>query len=401
MYMPYLMDGYAFALVLLLLGVQVALRTVPGLRGVRLLGWAMLFGLASVLLLGLRGHVPAWASILLANELLFVASLLIYCSVASMLGVPKRMLRPGIGICVTGAVAMSWFTWPHPALTPRILISSGICSLFAAATSWILFRHTDVLPDLIAPGKAMRSLPRALGGLQAALVLLDISRCALTLLYTPASFVHLDLVQAAFTYLNMLLYAATTGGLIWLALCLQRMDLQVMANTDGLTGLLNRRAFEDILIRQMKRQEIAGGVLSVMMLDIDRFKQVNDSLGHHAGDEVIRRVAAVLHESTRPEDALARYGGEEFVILLRERSLQQTADIAERLRTHIEKTDVLPGGVGVTVSIGVAERRQADTAVELLMRCDQALYESKRRGRNVVTVEGNLLGPGQISPQPV
>jgi diguanylate cyclase (GGDEF)-like protein len=205
----------------------------------------------------------------------------------------------------------------------------------------------------------------------------------------------MDLIQSGFTYLNLVLNAAGGFGLTWLALGIHRRDLHHIAQTDSLTGLLNRRAFEEILARELLRASHAAKPLSILMLDIDRFKQVNDEWGHQAGDEVIRRVGEALRSHMRPADALSRFGGEEFVILLRDASVDQSEEAASRLRAQIASLDGLPGSVQVTVSIGVAASHTDDTPGELLRRCDEALYRSKRGGRDRVTVDQSV--PGRAS----
>jgi diguanylate cyclase (GGDEF)-like protein len=184
----------------------------------------------------------------------------------------------------------------------------------------------------------------------------------------------------------MLLALATVIGLLWLALTVHRLDLRRIAQTDSLTGLLNRRAFEDILRRELLRNNRAGGSLGIMLIDLDYFKQVNDSMGHFAGDDVLRRIAMVLRDGTRPSDVLARYGGEEFVVMLRNVGIEEAKSAAERIRHQIANLSGLPGSVTLTASIGVAVSQPKETATEVLFRSDEALYRSKREGRNQVSV---------------
>jgi diguanylate cyclase (GGDEF)-like protein len=124
----------------------------------------------------------------------------------------------------------------------------------------------------------------------------------------------------------------------------------------------------------------------LLLLDIDRFKVVNDTWGHLAGDRVIRQVSNTLQKGLRPSDALSRVGGEEFVALLRDATTMQAEEIAERLRTEIADLTGWPGGAQITISIGVAQSHPDETPEELFHRCDQAMYRSKNSGRNLVTV---------------
>jgi len=397
MYMPWLMCGYAVAVVLLMLGCRLASRAVSGLRGVRLLMGALACGLTGVVLVALRPWAPAWLTVMLSNQGIFAGALLIYCAVADALSAPMRFLRPGAALCLAALAGDVWFTSIHPALVPRILIASGLCALFAGVTAATLFRHHDEEWDA-AP--ALPYLATTLAWLEVSLACLHTARCVLTVLYPPANFVHLDLIQAAFTYLNLLMNVAAVCGVIWLSLAVHRKELQLMAQTDGLTGLLNRRAFEDVLARELERVESNEGSLGVLLLDIDRFKEVNDTLGHMAGDEVIRRVSGAMQAGMWPGDALGRYGGEEFVMLLCNRTLEQAEEMAEKLRARIAAFAELPGGIRVTASIGVAANQAGDSMLELLRRCDDALYRSKRGGRNLVTADRPWTRRGDIFVQP-
>lgn len=173
-----------------------------------------------------------------------------------------------------------------------------------------------------------------------------------------------------------------------------------MAQTDVLTGLLNRRAFEEILRRELLRCQRQSSSMGLLIIDLDYFKQVNDSLGHFAGDDVLRRIAMVLRDGTRPSDVLARYGGEEFVVLLRNTGEQESETAAERIRTQIANLAGLPGSVRLTASIGVAISQPGDIATDFLLRSDEALYHSKRRGRNQVSVYYDSLDEFE-TPVPV
>ncbi len=386
MYMTDLMLGYAATLALVLAGCRVSARSVPGLRGVSRLSWALSFGMAGVLLLAMRPFAPAWITILVANEALFVSSLLFYCAAADTLAVSMRFLSWGIGLSVAAFAANDYFTYFHPDLTARILTGSGLCAVYAVATAALFFRYEDEHVDWAGLAPTLRFPIAALAWLLTLIAAQHALRCMLTVLYPPGDFAHIDLIQLGFSYANMVLNLSAGCGLVWLALCIHRRDLHKIARSDVLTGLLNRRAFEEVLTRELRRANHMGHSLVILLLDIDRFKVVNDTWGHPAGDKVIQQVSGALQKSLRPSDALARVGGEEFVALLRDASMEQTEEIAERLRAEIANLTGLPGGAQVTVSIGAARSRQDETSEELFRRCDQAMYRSKERGRNLVTV---------------
>jgi diguanylate cyclase (GGDEF)-like protein len=388
MYLPYLMYGYAAAVLLMLVGCGVSASSVPGLRGIALLGWGYGAGLAGVVLLAMRPFAPAWATIILANEALFVFSLLLYCATAETLEVPRRFLPWGLGLMGTTVVVNGYYTYAKADLTARILVSSLYPAICAGFTAWMLLTYRESAAGLDPASGTRVPLNRALGWLQVLLLVQHGVRCLLTVSRPPGDILHLDLVQAGYTYTNMLLNIGAGCGLIWLSLCMQRRDLHTRAQTDGLTGLLNRRAFEELLGRELARSCHDGAPLSLLLMDIDRFKQVNDAWGHQAGDEVICRVSRALRDGTRPGDALSRFGGEEFLVLLRDTEALRAREVAERLRCAVAGLTGLRSDDPVTVSIGVAGSRQDDTPADLLRRCDEALYQSKRGGRNLVSVAG-------------
>jgi diguanylate cyclase (GGDEF)-like protein len=156
--------------------------------------------------------------------------------------------------------------------------------------------------------------------------------------------------------------------------------LEHRASTDALTGLFNRRAFESRLARELEAADTSGAPLSLVLLDIDRFKNVNDSFGHPAGDEVLIEVAARLRETSRKGEVLARLGGEEFVWMLPGTDGEDAVQAAERARRSIAAAPFAVVGA-VTVSAGVCELADAGKA-HLMDRADQALYRAKRYGRN-------------------
>jgi diguanylate cyclase (GGDEF)-like protein len=168
-----------------------------------------------------------------------------------------------------------------------------------------------------------------------------------------------------------------------------RRQLDVLSRTDSLTGLFNRRHMHEVLARHASAAVRQGHDLSVAVADIDRFKNINDSLGHPAGDQVLVALADTLRRSIRAEDVVGRLGGEEFLLVLPYTNLADAARVAERIRSAVETTPVAVGGseVQFTVSIGCATG-VSDGVLQLLDRADAALYEAKSAGRNRVVVDG-------------
>jgi diguanylate cyclase (GGDEF)-like protein len=161
-------------------------------------------------------------------------------------------------------------------------------------------------------------------------------------------------------------------------------QVQKLAEIDALTNVANRRTFEAALAQELSRAVRHGDPLTLVMVDVDHFKRFNDSHGHRAGDEALKRVAAALAERSRDFDTVARYGGEEFAVILPACSSRESLIAAERLRRAVSEIEGLP--VDVTASAGVATYPvHAADAETLIKASDEALYESKRAGRNRVT----------------
>jgi diguanylate cyclase (GGDEF)-like protein len=163
--------------------------------------------------------------------------------------------------------------------------------------------------------------------------------------------------------------------------------LERLAVTDGLTGLYNHRRFQEALHSELLRCERHKRPLAVLMFDVDFFKRVNDSMGHPAGDELLRRLAEVLAKDLRQTDLIARYGGEEFAVLLPETTKAEALQVGERMREAVETriNENAPWTQRITVSVGVATfPEDAQNAEAVLEAADQALYVAKRQGRNRV-----------------
>jgi diguanylate cyclase (GGDEF)-like protein len=163
--------------------------------------------------------------------------------------------------------------------------------------------------------------------------------------------------------------------------------VQHEAETDALTGQPNRRALDELLKQQVGVAHATGRTFSVLLLDIDHFKLVNDTHGHGAGDDVLRAFAQRVREHLRQGDTCARYGGEEFVVVLPGTTLVAALEVAERLRQGVADASLMSVPlVRATVSIGAAQHLQGETAEQLLERADTAVYAAKRGGRNQVCV---------------
>ncbi|OGI01712.1 MAG: hypothetical protein A2Y25_06515 [Candidatus Melainabacteria bacterium GWF2_37_15] len=166
-------------------------------------------------------------------------------------------------------------------------------------------------------------------------------------------------------------------------------ETKYLAIIDGLTGLYNRRFFQQTLEREFARSKRHKTCLSLAMFDIDHFKKVNDVYGHQFGDKVLAEISKIIKSSLRKTDYIARYGGEEIILILPETTTAQANIPIERIREKIESREFMNGNeaVKITISCGIAEvESDVNTQEELLARTDKALYESKRAGRNKTTI---------------
>lgn len=183
-------------------------------------------------------------------------------------------------------------------------------------------------------------------------------------------------------------------------------ELAHIANTDELTGLCNRRNFMELARRELRRAKRTGQPLSLIMVDVDLFKRVNDTWGHDAGDEVLRTLASVMRSALREVDICARIGGEEFVVLLPETNRKYARQAAERLRKKTETTCIDHGSecINITISLGLTtwhpsqkiDSADTDHLDSLLKSGDIALYAAKKNGRNrLETYPGTLKSNGE------
>jgi diguanylate cyclase (GGDEF)-like protein len=196
------------------------------------------------------------------------------------------------------------------------------------------------------------------------------------------------------------LYTAETVGVLWLltlltslALWAEMSQLQMLlrlyrqATRDTLTGLFNRRALMQRLEEEIERAQRYGRPLTVLLFDLDKFKRINDTHGHLAGDAVLRHFAGVVEAALRRSDLVGRYGGEEFLGLLPETPAATAQEVAERIRLDCHRNPVAgPGGqqIEFTTSIGVAELRKGELGEQVLARVDESLYAAKDAGRDRV-----------------
>lgn len=208
-------------------------------------------------------------------------------------------------------------------------------------------------------------------------------------MYQNLSMIPLSSVDGSTRYICIVVYDVTDVALSKKELKSANIRLREQSQIDQLTGLNNRGYWEKCLVHEYNRHLRYGDKCSLAMLDIDHFKKVNDTYGHQFGDKVLRIIAKTLTDNIRGTDIAGRYGGEEFGVILTGSNNKTSKIFAERFRKSVEALSISTGGreVRITVSIGLTEfNNNVDNYKELIEKADQALYESKRSGRNRITI---------------
>ncbi len=190
---------------------------------------------------------------------------------------------------------------------------------------------------------------------------------------------NLTVVFCMFSYLALFYVATVTRA---------HRKLASMATTDSLTGLFNRRHMIELAEKVLARHQRHPTNLTLMLMDIDHFKQVNDQYGHDMGDRVLQAVSDLLKQSMRDQDFIGRWGGEEFLSILPDTDFSHAGDSAERIRKSVEELELYSDDIRVciTLSIGITQYRADELLSDAIARADVALYESKSAGRNRVEV---------------
>lgn len=355
-------------------------RTYPSsIRGLRCWSIGAMIVAASAILFGLRDLVPLPVSVVGGNATLLAGAGFWLLGTQVFYGQRRGWWTFSLAIGL-GLAGVLWFLWGDPSFRGRTLcVTSVLTGLFVYQTV-IVLRHGG-------PHLPTRILALTMGILAFSLAL----RCVTTLVDSLAS---TDLytstpLQVAFLSVNQFASMMMTLAFVMVATHRLRMELERRSTLDPLTGLLNRSAFWVLFEHERRRAMRQGDALALLMLDLDRFKLINDNHGHAVGDQVLsdfaQRVTAVLP----PDSGFGRFGGEEFLVLLRNGSAALDCAQAIRLTVMTAVVDDLPS---YTCSIGVAIADVAAPVLEDMLRAaDEALYRAKSAGRNRVEMASALL----------
>lgn len=358
------------------------------------LGFCISSALGLALTVG-RLVLPPWLGMLTADVLLVLAFVLVWRAVERFFNlVPSARLQSLVVVMTLLALLA---IGPSPdrtaARTALLLLLVGGVILRSASRS-----HRPMAHEF---GQRISWLVHLPGG---AVALMMVVFAALVLAGPPEAWTLYHPEQPGWLLGYALLVASFGVHFAYGGMLVTRMARRLLhlSHHDSLTGLLNRRAMHAVLAAEWQRHQRLQGGFTLLMLDLDHFKRVNDRFGHAVGDVALVTVARLMDQLLRPTDRAGRHGGEEFVILLPGIDATLGASVAERLRLALVDTLVPVGegtGLQLTVSIGVASAAPGDASVEAVMqRADQALYQAKSQGRNCVVLAAEPPPPPQGPP---
>jgi diguanylate cyclase (GGDEF)-like protein len=374
----------------------VVARTFPMLHAAR-------FWFAGTLTAGIGAGLSTWHAgfdpmvpKILGHALIVLGSGIAWAGVRRFHGRPAPWAMI-LGITVTTAVALSLATYWHDSMALRVMVFSAAQSLIIG---WVVVDVLDRRNGTASAGTLMAA------GACSVLLLLNALRTivAMLALNSDMALTFANPQQTA-PVLLFCVFAALVCQFGFLLMTMDRLHAEMteLAGIDDLTGAANRRRFLAACEAECIRSVRSNRTFSVMVIDVDRFKAINDSHGHAVGDEVLKQFARTTRAHLRAQDLLARIGGDEFCVLMPETDGAQAERIADRLAATVRKDALSRDGVMIrfTISVGVSEWSPAigRDPFLLLERADVGLYLTKRRGRDGVTVAPSL--PAPATPRPV
>ncbi len=328
-------------------------------------------------LVSLRGFIPDAASIVLANALFMFGELLLVFGLLRYTG-RKPQWRPALDAIVGVLLLLIWVTYGSHSYQGRIFLVTLTNIVFFSLGAWLAWQAKPA-------GFGQRFLTSALV-LGAGIAAWRLVTLSMNVNEADDVFDR-SLIQQVYLGVFSLGILGLSIGFILIANERLREELEFLATRDPMTGALNRRAFFARADVEWARSARSQRPLSVIAADIDFFKKVNDSFGHHVGDLVIKDYALRAGHMLRLPDILARFGGEEFVILLPETGLKEASQVAERIRREVEKRQdkaLPPYTVSLGVAVANAGHGDFSDLQALLAHADAALYKAKQGGRNRV-----------------
>jgi len=353
-----------------------AYRSFP--RGIRGIGeWVAgsLVLVVAPMLFWLRDIAPDWVSIVLGNGLLLAAVALWTLGTQAFYGRPQAR-APAAVVVVLATLALTWFVYGHESYDARVTIVTLVMGLFFGTQALLVLRHGG--RDFSA---------RFFGFLLTVQTLVVLARCVASLFSGLAGqklFASDDLIQAIYLGSYTLMDLGLSVAFMLVITRRLHVELDILSRTDPLTQLLNRRALYDAGQRELEHMAGHGGEMALLLIDLDHFKHINDSMGHAEGDRVLTDFSAMLKRELPAGAYPGRFGGEEFLVLLPRTTPAAALALAERLRATSSRF-FGKRVADLTISIGVASVDKAERRLDgAVGRADLALYRAKSAGRNRV-----------------
>ena len=346
-------------------------------HSIEIWGRSRLLAGLGMLLQGMRGiFLPVSMVAIAANALIFTAIILSVVAFKSCLDKPA-LKTPSDGLVFIG-FAILWTLLMAFGIPENIRLA--FFSLFLSSALFVISK------DLAIGWRGNSALQKFMAILTPLFALASIMRGGEALVSPPEVVFSRDVLLLAGMFIGFIEAVTTSFGFLLLAKERTDRELELQAGTDHLTGLPNRRSFYSTAEKLFSLEKRAGQPISLLLLDIDHFKTINDRSGHDVGDMALQAFAGILRSTTRQCDFLVRLGGEEFGVLMPDTSADSAVDAAERIRNAVENWQ--KDGIRMTVSIGIYGEEEASSDLDMYFSmADAALYRAKETGRNRVELQ--------------
>ncbi len=382
------MDTTTLAFTVALVGMALALSTMIFAiyrreRGFSIYAAGFLSAVTSFILFTGQGSVPGYISLVLANLLLLFYQLSLVWGLRSHSGLQPAWPRRFWLYLSAWLIIVVYASYVIDSFLARAICSS-LFIIVASVEFLVAFSRIDAIVSKVIRHTAWTVV--------SVFILLHVARVAMILAFaTTHTRLMDDNIVNIYSFSFSLFFSILWAGLVLIIdaagllgqLESKNRSLEELATSDELTGLSNRHSLEAVLASEMERSSRYQEQLSIILFDIDHFKRINDTWGHQAGDEVLKRMAAIASSLVREPDSLFRWGGEEFLLVAPHTMLAGSITLAEKLRQAIENEVFLEVGA-VTASFGAAQWQPGESREDLFRRVDQALYRAKNTGRNRV-----------------